>query len=246
VTTISTREAGIAQRSTPFLEWLDGWYAALPSVSLREDVIARAGGPGNVAVVVVDLLVGFCSEGPLSSPRVGALGPRAARFLTAAREAEVRHVLLATDAHPEDSREFAAFPPHCIRGTREAEVIPELTALPFISEAFTIPKGSLNVGHERPLGEWQARHPEVRCWIIIGDCTDLCVYVTAMHFRTQANARGWDVDVWVPADLVDTYDLPVGVAENVGALPHDGDLLHRMFLYHMALNGISVVRTIAP
>jgi hypothetical protein len=51
------------------------------------------------------------------------------------------------------------------------------------------------------------------------------------------------VRVVVPADCVDTYDLPVAVAQSLGALPHAADLLHLIFLYHMALNGIEVVAT---
>jgi nicotinamidase-related amidase len=239
------RERGAAARSAPFLEWLDRWHDELPAVSLRDEIAARAGGPENVAVMGVDLLVGFCVEGPLASPRVGALGPKAARFLRRAREAGVREMLLAMDAHPEDSPEFRAFPPHCIRGTREAEPIAELRELPFYKELSAVYKGSLNVGLEGELGEWLRARPHLRAWIVIGDCTDLCVYQAAMHLRLQANARGQELDVWVPADLVDTYDLPVEAAAALGALPHDGELMHRLFLYHMALNGISVARSIA-
>lgn len=233
----------VPQASEPFLNWLEGWHEALAPASLREDVFGLRD-PGTVAIMVVDLLVGFCSEGPLSSPRVGSLGPRTARFLQAARDAGVSRILLATDAHPPDSPEFAAFPPHCIRGTREAEVIPELTSLPFYSEILQLPKSSINVGLEAELEAWRQQHPEVAAWIVVGDCTDLCVYQAAMHLRLQANARGEEIDVWVPADLVDTYDLPVESARQIGALPHDADLMHRIFLYHMALNGIRVVREI--
>jgi hypothetical protein len=35
--------------------------------------------------------------------------------------------------------------------------------------------------------------------------------------------------------------MPVDVARSLGILPHAGDLLHLIFLYHMALNGIEVV-----
>jgi len=227
-----------------FLAWLDAWYGALPAASFREEVLA--GGAGRVAVISVDLLVGFCSEGPLASPRVGALGPKVAWFLSDAWDAGVRALLLAEDSHPEDSPEFAAFPPHCLRGTREAETIPELRALPFIAEAARIAKGSLSVGLEGEFGEWLRTHPEVDQWVIVGDCTDLCVYHTAMHLRLAANTQGRDVSIWVPADLVDTYDLPVEAARQLGALPHDGDLLHRLFLYHMALNGVRVVRELTP
>jgi nicotinamidase-related amidase len=230
--------------SVRFIAWLDDWYARLPAVSLEDAVIAPAGGASGVGVMVVDLLVGFCSEGALASPRVGALGPKAATFLTAAREAGIRHVLTPMDAHPEDSPEFQAFPPHCIAGTREADPIPELTRLPFFREMVPLPKRSINAGQERALDDWLDAHREVRSWIVIGDCTDLCVYQAAMHLRLRANARGEDRQVWVPADLVDTYDLPVEAAVRIGAMPHDAELMHRLFLYHMALNGVSVVRGI--
>lgn len=227
-----------------FLNWVDGWYAQLPSVSLRADVLAE-GAADSTAVLVVDLLVGFCSEGPLSSPRVGALGPRAADFLKMVRAAGVRHLLLASDAHPADSPEFHAFPPHCVRGTREADTIPELTGLPFAADLVNFPKGSVNVGIEPEFQAWMDAHPEVTRWVLVGDCTDLCIYHAAMHLRTRANSTGRDLEIWVAADLVDTYDLPVDVATSIGALPHDASLLHRIFLYHLALNGIRVVKSIA-
>ncbi len=230
--------------SAAFLEWLDQWYDGLAPASLRETVLAD--GAEKVAVIVVDLLVGFCSEGALANPRVNALGPMAAAFLRDAWDAGVRHLVFASDAHPENSLEFRSFPPHCIRGTREAEVIEVLRELPFFDQAIHLEKGSLSVGQEPSLSAWQDRHPEVTTFVIIGDCTDLCVYHTAMHLQLQAISLGHEAAIYVPAELVDTYDLPVEVAQGIGALPHDGDLLHRLFLYHMALNGVRVVRALTP
>ena len=231
--------------SVAFLEWLDTWSRGLPAASLRGDVLGR-GDPSRAAVLVVDLLVGFCSEGPLASPRVGSLVEPVSRFLQLAHEAGVRHFLCANDSHPPDALEFRAFPPHCVQGTREAELAPELAALPF-SGLFTLfPKNSLNVGLTPGFGEWLEDHPEVDTWVCLGDCTDLCVYHEAMHLCLRANQVSRDVEVWVPADLVDTYDLPVAVAQELDVLPHDGDLLHRMALYQMALNGIRVVGCLGP
>jgi hypothetical protein len=77
---------------------------------------------------------------------------------------------------------------------------------------------------------------------VVGDCTDLCVYQLAMYLRLRHNARNVPgVSVIVPANAVDTYDLPAEAAEAVGAMPHPGDFFHQVFLYHMALNGIQVV-----
>jgi hypothetical protein len=78
---------------------------------------------------------------------------------------------------------------------------------------------------------------------VVGNCTDLCVYQLAMHLRVRHNARNVPgVSVIVPANAVDTYDLPVETASAIGAMPHPGDFFHQVFLYHMALNGIQVVR----
>jgi hypothetical protein len=47
--------------------------------------------------------------------------------------------------------------------------------------------------------------------------------------------------VIVPANCVETYDIPVETARRLGAPPHDGDLLHHVFLHSMAQNGIDIV-----
>ncbi len=65
-----------------------------------------------------------------------------------------------------------------------------------------------------------------------------------MELKVRANALDLPRRVIVPANAVNTYDLPVAAAEKIGALPHDGDLLHALFLYQMALNQIEVVREI--
>src|SRR5438105_934419 len=98
-------------RSETFLAWLDRWYEQLPEMPL-DAVLAEAGGPASVGCVSVDLIVGFCSEGPLSSPRVGALAPRVAALFRRAHAAGVREFVLTQDAHPEDAPEFREFGPH--------------------------------------------------------------------------------------------------------------------------------------
>jgi nicotinamidase-related amidase len=228
------------ERSGSFLDWLDTWYESRPSASLARDVGA-ADDPARIGIVVVDLLVGFCSKGALASPRIGRLVTPTAAFLRTAWAQGIRSIWIAADSHPPDSPEFRAFPPHCITGTAEAELEAELGTLPFAGAFRMVPKGSLNV--------WlDAASPpkELTTWIVVGDCTDLCVYHAAMHLRMEANARGLQREIWVPAALVDTYDLPVATALGLGALPHDGDLMHRMFLYQLALNGIHVVRELQP
>ena len=228
--------------SNAFLDWLAQWEKSLPEVSL-EGVISN---PAQVAMVAVDLTNGFCCEGPLASPRVAGIIPAAVRLFQRAHDLGVRQFLLPQDTHDVDALEFSAYPPHAVGGTVESETIDELKGLPFSDLFIIIPKNSVSCDIGTDLGPWLEAHPEVSTFIVVGDCTDICVYQAAMYLRLRANVLELrDVRVIVPADCVQTYDLSVAVAEELGALPHDGDLLHSVFLYHMALNGIEIVAHLA-
>jgi nicotinamidase-related amidase len=221
-----------------FLDWLNRWENDLPEMALEQ----IASDPARVMILSVDLVKGFCTEGPLASPRVAGIVPAAVRLFERAHDLGVRHFLLSQDTHDPDAVEFSAFAPHAVEGTRESETIDELEALPFSDKFLIIPKNSISSSIGTGMDGWLEAHPEVTTFIIVGDCTDLCVHQAAMHLRLRANVMGLrDVRVIVPADSVQTYDMPVDVATGLGILPHNGDHLHTVFLYHMALNGIEIV-----
>ena len=232
----------LAQSSASFLNWLADWEAALQPLKLS-DLIAQE--PARVALTCVDLIVGFCYEGLLSSPRVADIVPPVVALFQRARAAGVRHFILTQDSHPPDALEFESFAPHCVSGTAEAQTVPELLALPFADEFTVIPKNSINSAIGTELDAWLEAHPEVNTFLVVGDCTDLCVYQLAMHLRLRANALGLEQHVVLPANCVATYDLPLETAQELGIMPHDGDLLQAVFLYSMALNGIKVIAEVA-
>lgn len=234
------------QGSVEFLDFLVSWEEGLAAASLRT-LIEEAGGPQHVAIVSVDMIKGFTSLGPLSHPRVAALVPPIVRLVREAHVGGVRNFVFVQDAHPPDSPEFGAYPMHCVEGTEEAEMVDELAALPFAERCFhVIPKRSIDAAMGTALTDWLDAHPDIRCVITVGDCTDICLYALAMHLKVRANVHRHPYQVVVAADCANTYDLPVQKALAVGAMPHDGNLLHLVFLYQMALNGISVVRSISP
>ena len=120
----------------------------------------------------------------------------------------------------------------------------EISALPFFDQITVIEKNSIDSGLDTGLDAWLAKHPQVKTCIVVGDCTDLCTYQLAMHLRLDANARQLERRVIVPINAVDTYDTPMAVANELGIFPHPGDLLHATFFYHMAVNGIEIVKNI--
>lgn len=232
----------LAETSQPFLRYLDDWYASLPTIALAEVINAA---PERVAVTCVDVIVGFCTDGPLSSPRVQSIVAPISTLFTATHAAGVQHFLLPQDAHPSDAVEFSAFPVHCVRDTHEAETAPELLNLPFADEFTIFPKNSLSAALHTGFAPWVEAHPEVDTYIVTGDCSDLCTYQLGMFLRLDANARNIaGRRVIVPANCVDTYDTPLSVAHELGIPAHPGDFHHVVFLYHMAINGVQVVRAI--
>jgi len=222
--------------SLPFLAFLDEWYEQLQNEELKTLI----DDPGRTAVISVDVINGFCYEGPLSSPRVKQIIDPITDLLKKAWDAGIREIVLSQDTHEINAVEFGQYPPHCIRGTSEAETVPEIKALPFYNHTTIIEKNSIHSGLNTGLSDWISDHPKIDRFIIVGDCTDLCTYQLAMHLRLDANARQLDRKVIVPVDCVDTYDLPVQIAQDIDAIPHDGNLLHRVFLYSMMLNGVEI------
>ena len=213
------------------------WLQTLEPQSLG-DLVPE---PRRGAVFSADVINGFFRFGPLASPRIDALTQPIVRIFTAAWDHGIREFVLLQDTHAPDTPEFRAYPPHCVAGTDESRMIPELADLPFAEHFTIIEKNSLHPAIETGFDAWWDAHRELNRAIVVGDCTDLCVYQLAMHLRLRANALNLqDFEVIVPIEAVDTFDIPVGPGLRQGAA-HPGDFFHHVFLYHMASNGIRVV-----
>ena len=223
-----------------FLDYIDQWLAELPAIS-QDEVFSS---PSQSAILSVDITNGFCKAGSLASPRVAAIIPPIVDLLQRGWEAGLRNVALIQDCHTPDALEFEAYAQHAICGSEEADTVEEIKALPFFSELKLITKNSIDSQENTGLDSWIAERPEVNTFVVVGDCTDICAYLLAIHLRAKANAYHLPWRVIVLEDCVATYDLPLSLAKQIGATPHPGDLMHKVFLYHMALNGIEVVRQI--
>lgn len=223
-----------------FLEYLDQWMQVLRTMKLEELMVE----PDKTAIISVDILKGFCSQGPLSSPRIAGIVEEIVVLMQRSWNAGVRHIILSQDSHEPDAVEFGSFPPHCVRGTVEAETVDEIRQLPFFEQMIVLKKNSIATALNQDMQKWILDHPAVENYIVVGDCTDLCTYQLAMFLRMDANERQVKRNVIVPENCVQTYDTPLGVAKELGAYAHPGDLMHMIFLYHMATNGIDVVKSI--
>ena len=170
------------------------------------------------------MLNGFCKQGNLASPRCDAAIPRIREVIEQRRRAGDQLIFLA-DAHDPNDREFEVFPVHCVRGTAESEVVPELQ--PLLREGTLIRKrrysGFFETDLEARLGT--ARPDQVT---VVGVCTDICV------LHTVADLRNRDHRVVVPAAAVETFDAP----------GHPADEVQRWSLAHLkGVLGATVLET---
>lgn len=225
--------------SESFLDYLDAWYSDLPVVSLKS--LLKQNSADHTAIVIVDVLNGFCKEGKLSSPRVGRIVPPIVELVRNAEAHGINHYLLPQDQHPKDSMEFEMYPEHCVEGSFEAKTVDELQELPNAYKFKIFPKQTINPGLQRDLQLWLEENEEVKQFIVVGDCTDLCIHQMAMHLKLRSIASNVMTTVIVPADCVDTFDLEAGGSHKHETPPHPADIMHCLFLYHMSLNGVRVV-----
>jgi nicotinamidase/pyrazinamidase len=181
------------------------------------DVMDETSRTAADAVIVIDMLVGFCKRGNLFSPRYEPLIPRLSAHLRQAEKEGSRLVFLA-DTHAPDDPEFRTFPPHCVEGSGEEEVVPELAE--FVRRGVLVRKHTFSGFRGTDLDDVLQRLAPERVEVA-GVCTDICVLHTVYDLRV----RGYEVVVG--RDLVETYDAPDHDAREINrfALGHIRDVL---------------------
>lgn len=216
------------------------WLETLPEVTIEQ----IAPDPKLTGVFCTDMINAFLREGALSSPRVDKLAEPVTELMRKAWDHGVRMFTFTQDTHDENTPEFQAYPPHAIAGTSESQMIDELAELPFSKDFKVIEKDSLHPAIDTEFDEWWDQHSDIQTAIVAGNCTDLCVYQLAMHLTMRANALGrQEFSVIVPANVVNTFDIPESEDAEPGTA-HPGDFFHNVFLYHMASNGVRIVKRI--
>lgn len=220
------------------INFLDDFYANLKELAM--DTLVDD--PKKTAVLSVDVTNAFCRTGNLASERVATIIDPIVELFKLAWQKDVKKIVLLQDCHTANAEEFDAFAAHAVCGTVESEAVDEIKSLPFYNDFKIIEKNSINPAQNTEFDQWLENHPEITTFIVVGDCTDLCIYQTAMHLRTAANAQDIERRVIIPEVCVDTYDLTVEAAANLPAEPHPAELLHKLFLHHMQLNGIEIYK----
>jgi nicotinamidase/pyrazinamidase len=165
-------------------------------------------------LIVTDVQEGFTRRGNLASPECTDALPRIRKIVDEVIAAGTP-VIFTKDSHREGDPEFEMFPPHCIVGTPEHDLVEEFRDLE--REAVeVIEKTRYSAFFRTDLENVLVRlgTNEVH---LVGFCTDICV------LHTTADLRNRDYRVVVYADAVETFNAP----------GHDNEDVNRWALGHI-------------
>ncbi len=193
----------------------------LSSININDLDLSKTG------LFIVDMNNGFALEGALSSPRVAEIISPIADF-SKKLPSKLNTLVAFTDTHDENSVELKNYPTHCLKGDKESEVVDEISN---IDNLVILEKNSTNGFFVLDMEKYKY----LDNFIVVGCCTDICVYQFVITLKTYFNQHDLDKNIIVPMNLVETYDID---------MIHYGDLLNTVFLNSMIQNGINVVKEI--
>lgn len=180
----------------------------------------------KTAIVIVDMVNGFVHEGALSSPRVEGIVDEIVRIN---EKTLGNKKIFFLDEHTNNSTEFKSYAKHCLEGSLEAELIPELKNEALLdSNTVMIPKNSVNGFHAPGFKKWlEENESQIENYIICGCEVDICVSNFANTLKTYFNQKNMDKRIIIPSNAVETFDFGT----------HDGDLMKIISLWEMQSNG---------
>jgi nicotinamidase-related amidase len=158
------------------------------------------------ALLVIDMLRDFVEEdGPLPVPAARGIVKAINKEIRGARERK-EPVIFVCDSHRKDDEEFRLYPPHCITGTKGAEVVDELE----MHKGDKIVKKTRFSAFYRTRLTRLLRARRIDALTLTGVLTDICVMYTA----GDATMRGYRVRV------------PKGCVASLSDERHEGALRH--------------------
>jgi len=178
----------------------------------------------NKAVIIIDLLNDFVT-GNLKTDRAKRVIPKLKKLIEAARKHNVP-VIYSNDAHyPQDVEVVAKWGKHAIKGTKGAEVIPELkpTAKDYIVEKRTY-SGFYETGLD-PLLRSLYRGEGVKTVILGGLHTNICV----RHTAADAFFRGYKIII--AKDGVEAFTQE----------DHEQGLKYLEYVYNAKINAVNEI-----
>ena len=157
-------------------------------------------------LIVVDMVNGFVEEGVLHDKNIKRIIPRQIELIKEAHD-KGYIVVFVKDTHDEDAVEFRRFgnTKHCVRGTKEAEVVDELKPFEKMDDTISIEKNSTSFMEAPDFREVVGKAVNVKQVELVGCCTDICDFNGIMDLANYFDQWNREVDITVHEDAIATY-----------------------------------------
>lgn len=178
-------------------------------------------------LVIIDMVNGFVNEGALADKSINKITPNIIEMVKKAIDKNIP-IIAFRDCHETNDEEFKTFPPHCIKGTSESQLIPEL--LPYAHKFTIIDKNTTN-GFITNKFKTIVSKIDFEKVYITGCCTDICVEGFTNSYLKYIRQNNKNTELYVFKDAVATFD----------GVNHNAQEEHNNALERMALRGAKIV-----
>ncbi len=173
--------------------------------------------------IVVDMVNGFAKEGVMADPYIMHIVPAIRSYMVEALESPNKAVVVIKENHDENAKEFDIHPPHCKKGTKEAELVDELKDLE--EYCYTFLKNSTSAIWAPGFLDFikaLLKNPKFRKIRVVGCCTDICVMDLSIPLKKLLDQLNIDVEVIVPTEAVETFQIKPHTYDEDGKLVEEG------------------------
>lgn len=206
------------------------------SVVLSEDEVN--------GLVLVDIINGFCTVGAGNlAPRepnnqISEMIQKSSRLAREFCDRKWPTMVFLDTHHPNKPEE--PYPPHCLAGTQESNLVPALQWLENEANVTIRRKncfdgylGSMEENGSNVFVEWVKKN-KIKTLVVVGVCTDICVldFVCSTMSARNLGFLGPLKNIVVYSQACATFDIPLHVARNTkGLLAHPQEFMHHVGLY---------------
>ena len=126
-------------------------------------------------LIIVDMVNGFVREGALHDEEIARVIPRQIELIKEAK-AKGDAVVFFKDTHDKDAAEFERFGGggHCVKGTKEAELVDELKPFADDEDTFVFEKNSTSFMEAPGFRKFIKEQINMNEYDVAGCCTDIC------------------------------------------------------------------------
>ena len=158
------------------------------------------------ALIVVDMVNGFVRKGVLHDEEIAKTIPKQKELIEATLK-DKGIVIFIKDTHTKESTEFKRFgnTTHCLKNTKEAELVDELKKYEGKENTISIEKNSTSFMESPDFRTIVEELENLKEIDIVGCCTDICLTNGAIALANYYDQKNKEIEIRVVEDAVETY-----------------------------------------